>query len=301
MTSTTAVRLGPWSWAAIGLATVIGLAAFFWPFIAEPGSTAVAHSTDAPWVFAAIIPLVLLVVVAQILDGGMDAKAVALLGVLAAVIAILRPLGAGIAGIEPIWVVLILGARVFGPGFGFSLGALSLVASGLLTGGVGPWLPFQMLAAAWMGLGAGLLPQVRGRREIALLAGFGFMAAFAYGLLLNLWFWPFIADGTQIAFAPGAAITENLARWFAFTATTSLAFDLPRAVLTAGLIVLLGHPVLSALRRSARRAAFEAPVAFAAVNPERVPALPEPALDPAPAAPATPPPDPGLPGTARAT
>jgi len=162
-------------------------------------------------------------------------------------------------------------------------------------------LPFQMLAAAWMGLGAGLLPQVRGRREIALLAGFGFIAAFAYGLLLNLWFWPFIADGTQIAFAPGAAITENLARWFAFTATTSLAFDLPRAVLTAGLIMLLGHPVLSALRRSARRAAFEAPVAFAPVNPVGEPAFSEPALNPAPAAPATPPADPGLPGTARAT
>jgi energy-coupling factor transport system substrate-specific component len=262
MTSTRAVRLGVWSWIAIGLATLIGLVAFFWPFIAEPESTAVAHSTDAPWIFAAIVPLVLLVVVAQVLDGGMDAKAVALLGVLAAVIALLRPLGAGIAGIEPIWVVLILGARVFGPGFGFSLGALSLVASGLLTGGVGPWLPFQMLAAAWMGLAAGLLPQVRGRREIAMLAIFGFIAAFAYGLLLNLWFWPFIADGTQVAFLPGGAMTDNLARWFAFTATTSLAFDVPRAVLTAGAIALIGHPVLLALRRTARRAAFEAPVTF---------------------------------------
>lgn len=266
MTNTSAIRLGVWSWAAIGLATLIGLVAFFWPFIAEPESTAVAHSTDAPWVFAAIVPLVLLVVVAQVLDGGMDAKAVALLGVLAAVIALLRPLGAGIAGIEPIWVVLILGARVFGPGFGFSLGALSLVASGLLTGGVGPWLPFQMLAAAWMGLAAGLLPQVRGRREIVLLASFGFVAAFGYGLLLNLWFWPFVADGTQVGFLPGGAVTENLSRWFAFTATTSLAFDVPRAVLTASAIALLGHPVLLALQRTARRAAFEAPVAFSATS-----------------------------------
>ena len=263
MSTTRAIRLGPWSWASIGVATLIGFAAFFWPFIADPGSTVVAHSTDAPWVFAAIVPLVLLVVVAQIFDGGMDAKSVALLGVLAAVIAILRPLGAGIAGIEPMWVVLILGARVFGPGFGFSLGALSLVASGLLTGGVGPWLPFQMLAAAWMGLIAGLLPPLRGRREIIMLAAFGFIAAFAYGLLLNLWFWPFIADGTQIAFLPGAPVAENLVRWFAFTATTSLAFDLPRAVLTASLIAILGHPVLLALRRTARRAAFEAPVSFA--------------------------------------
>ncbi len=257
-----AVPLGPRSWVAIGLATLIGLAAFFWPFLAQPGSVAVAHAADAPWVFAALLPLVLLVVVAQISDGGMDAKAVALLGVLAAVIAILRPLGAGMAGIEPIWVVLILGARVFGPGFGFSLGALSLLASGLLTGGVGPWLPFQMLAAAWIGLGAGLLPALRGRAEIALLAGYGFLAGLIYGLLLNMWFWPFIADGTQIAFVPGGPIGDNLVRWFAFTLSTSLAFDIPRAVLTAVLILVLGTPVLLALRRVARRAAFDAPVAF---------------------------------------
>lgn len=257
-----ALPLGARSWIAIGLATLIGLVAFFWPFLAQPGSSAVAHSSDAPWIFAAVLPLVLLVVVAQISDGGMDAKALALLGVLAAVIAILRPLGAGMAGIEPIWVVLILGARVFGPGFGFSLGALSLLASGLLTGGVGPWLPFQMLAAAWVGLGAGLLPPLRGRAELALLAGYGFLAGLGYGLLLNLWFWPFIADGTQIAFVPGGPIGENLVRWFAFTVSTSLAFDIPRAVLTAALIAILGAPVLLALRRVARRAAFDAPVTF---------------------------------------
>lgn len=257
-----ALPLGARSWIAIGLATLIGLVAFFWPFLAQPGSSAVAHSSDAPWIFAALLPLVLLVVVAQISDGGMDAKALALLGVLAAVIAILRPLGAGMAGIEPIWVVLILGARVFGPGFGFSLGALSLLASGLLTGGVGPWLPFQMLAAAWVGLGAGLLPPLRGRAEIALLAGYGFLAGLGYGLLLNLWFWPFIADGTQIAFVPGGPIGENLVRWFAFTVSTSLAFDIPRAVLTAALIAILGAPVLLALRRVARRAAFDVPVTF---------------------------------------
>ena len=257
-----AVRLGVRSWFAIGLASTIGVIAFFWPFLADPGSTIVAHSQDAPWIFAATIPLVLAVVIAAILDGGMDAKAVAMLGVLAAVIALLRPLGAGMAGIEPIWVILILGARVFGPGFGFALGSLSLVASGLLTGGVGPWLPFQMLAAAWVGLFAGLLPPLRGRREIALLAGYGFLAAFGYGLLLNLWFWPFIAEGTQAAFIAGAPVWDNLGRWFVFTATTSLAFDLPRAVLTSGAIVLIGAPILHALRRAARRAAFEPPVQF---------------------------------------
>jgi energy-coupling factor transport system substrate-specific component len=270
---THAIRLGWASWSAIGLATAVGVIAFGWPFLAEPGSAAVAHAADAPWVFAAVVPLVLLVVLAQVADGGMDAKAIALLGVLAAVICVLRPLGAGTAGIEPIWVVLILGGRALGPGFGFALGAVSLAASALVTGGVGPWLPFQMLAAAWVGLGAGLLPAVRGRAEIVMVAAYGAVAALAYGLLMNLWLWPFAAgldvtgasDG--IAFVPGAPATENLVRWFAFSIATSWGFDIPRAVLTAGLILVAGRPILVALRRASRRAAFAAPVAFQEPTP----------------------------------
>ena len=38
-----------------------------------------------------------------------------------------------------------------------------MFASALLTGGVGPWLPFQMLCAAWVGFFAGCLPPARGR------------------------------------------------------------------------------------------------------------------------------------------
>ena len=37
---------------------------------------------------------------------------------------------------------------MFGPALGFLLGSTALLTSALLTGGVGPWLPFQMLAAS---------------------------------------------------------------------------------------------------------------------------------------------------------
>ena len=268
--SSNALRMGPWSWAAIALATVVGLLAFGWPFLAEPGSAAVAHASDAPWIFAATIPLVLLVVLAQVAEGGMDAKSVAILGVLAAVVAALRPLGAGTAGLEPIWFIIVLGGRALGPGFGFALGSLSLGASALLTGGVGPWLPFQMIAAAWVGCVAGLLPPLRGKAEIAMLAAYGMVASMAYGLVINLWFWPFMggaqaasyADG--IVFVPGAPASENLARWLAFTLVTSLGWDIPRGILTAVLIILVGRPVLIALRRVARRANFAPQTAFIA-------------------------------------
>lgn len=267
--SVDAVRMGARSWAAVSLATVVGIMAFGWPFLAEPGSTAVAHSADAPWVFAAVVPLVLLVVLAQVADGGMDAKAIAILGVLAAVICILRPLGAGTAGLEPIWFIIILGGRALGPGFGFALGSLSLAASALITGGVGPWLPFQMLAAAWVGLGAGLLPALRGRAEIGMLAAYGMVASMAYGLVMNLWFWPFLGglEGTayspEILFDPGAPVSENLARWLAFSLVTSLGWDIPRGILTAVLIIIAGRPVLTALERASRRANFAPAVTFA--------------------------------------
>jgi energy-coupling factor transport system substrate-specific component len=201
---------------------------------------------------------------------GMDAKAVALLGVLAAMGAALRPFGAGTAGLEPTLFLLVLSARVLGPGFGFVLGAITYFASGLLTAGVGPWLPFQMLGAAWVGLLAGLLPggaaaRPGGRVELAMLAGYTAVAALGYGLLLNLWFWPFGTYGnTSVAFVPGAPVTENLRHLLAFTLATSLGYDLPRAVLNATLVVVLGPPVLRALRRAARRAAFDAVPRFEA-------------------------------------
>lgn len=255
---TPALRVNRRTMIAIAVASLVGVIAFGWPLIAAPQSAAVAHAADAPWIFAITIPLLLAVVVASFRDGGMDAKAIAMLGVLAAVIAVLRMLGAGVAGLEPIWVILILAGRALGPGFGFALGAVSLFASALLTGGVGPWLPFQMLAAAWVGMGAGLLPRMTGKAEVFMMAAYGGVVALLYGLVMNLWFWPFLAElPSQIAFAPGAVLSENLMAWVRFTMVTSLGYDIPRAVLTVILILIAGAPILGVLRRVARKANFQ--------------------------------------------
>ena len=242
---------------ALALASCFGLVAFFWPFLIEAdGTENLAHSSDAPWVFALLLPLLLAIVITEVADGSMDSKAVALLGVLAACGTALR-LPSGVTGFEPVFFLLIPAGRVFGKGFGFVLGALTLFASALITGGVGPWLPFQMLGAAWVGYGAGCLPRGNGRREILLLAGYGFAAGLAYGFLLNLWFWPFgSVAGSQISFEYGAPLVENIRRYWGFYLATSLGWDLPRAVTNAVLVLVAGRPVLAALRRVARRAAF---------------------------------------------
>jgi len=265
-----AVALRPRSAIALAVSSIAGLIAFGWPLLVRHTSS-VAHASDAPWLFVLLLVLVLGVVLAEISEGGMDAKAIALLGVLAAIGAALRPLGAGVAGLEPVWFLFVLGGRVLGRGFGFCLGAVTLFASALLTGGVGPWLPFQMLGAAWVGFGAGCLPgTVRGRGEVVLLAGYGAVAGLLYGLLMDLSFWPFTVSGTGVtstlAYSPGAPLTDNLGRFLAFHLATSLGFDLPRGVLTAALIGLTARPVLLALRRASRRAAFGSPVSFEPVD-----------------------------------
>ncbi|HEY5833441.1 ECF transporter S component [Streptomyces sp.] len=260
------VRLGVRSVAVLGLVSAIGVAAFGWPLLAVHGSSVAAHSADAPWLFAALLPLLVTVVIATVSDTGMDAKAIAMLGMLAAAGAALRPLGAGTAGIEPMFFLMVLSGRVLGPGFGFTLGSLTMFASALLTGGVGPWMPFQMLAMGWVTMGAGLLPRpdtLRGRGEAALLAGYGAVSAVGYGTVMNLQGWPYLGDLTSnIAYDPDAALPTNLARFTAYCLTTSLGWDLPRAALTAVLSFTLGPPVLRALRRATRRAAFSAPVTF---------------------------------------
>jgi energy-coupling factor transport system substrate-specific component len=248
--------------ATLALVTTIGVLAFGWPLLVDTNAS-LAHRSDAPWLFVLLLPLVLAVVLAEIADGGMDAKAVALLGVLASVGAALRPLGGGAAGFETVFFLLILSGRVLGRGFGFVLGSVTLFASALLTAGVGPWLPFQMLAAGWVGFFAGCLPRAKGWREIALLSAYGGVAGLLYGALMNLWMWPFVTGlDSDISFQAGAPLTDNLARFIGYTLATSLGFDIPRAVTNAVLVAVTGRPVLLALRRVARRAAFEAPVEF---------------------------------------
>jgi energy-coupling factor transport system substrate-specific component len=264
-----AVRLRKKSSLLLLITTAFGLVAFGWPLlIHQHGAQNTAHNGDAPWVLMAFIPLLLAIVMAELSDGSMDAKAVALLGILAACFAALRVPSPGINGFEPEWFLLVLSARVFGRGFGFVLGAVALFSSALITGGVGPWLPFQMLAAAWIGFGAGCMPPMRGWGERVMLAAYGVVAALVYGLLTNFWFWPFIGSTTTYSFKAGAGTIENLHRFLFFDLTTSLGFDLTRAATSAALILVLGRPVLAALRRASRRAVFEPQVAFTAPSNE---------------------------------
>lgn len=250
-------------------ASIISAYCFLWPFFLNAHSS--AHHANNQILSIVGVPIALAVLIVDISNERLDAKSVALLGVLAALTAALRPMGAGAVGIEPMWFILILSARVFGPAFGFVLGVLAMFVSAFITGGFGPWLAYQMFAAGWVGLGAGLLPQrlgkreVRGRIEVALLAIYGIFAALLFGLLMDLQFWPWaLGSHTQLSYVPGASIATNAHRFIVFHFASSMAWDVPRAFVTSTLTVITAPAVLFAMRRTKRRASFQSPIEFKA-------------------------------------
>jgi energy-coupling factor transport system substrate-specific component len=260
-------RVIPLRWPAAlatGAVGVVGLAAFLWPFVV-PADVARSHGNDAPWFFAGLLALLALVCLAEVTAGRLDAKTVAVLGVAAAAGGAMRLLSAGTAGLEPMFFVVIVAGRVLGAGVGFVSGALAVTTGALLTGGVGPWLPFQMVCAGGIGLGAGLLPAAPdSRAERWVVAAYALVTGLLYGAFMNLWFWPFLGSTapTGMGFVPGAAVADNLAHYGVFYLATSLGWDLPRGVLNAVLVLLAGPALLRVFRRACRRAAFDLPVEF---------------------------------------
>lgn len=238
----------------VPLVSLAALAAFTWPFL-QAALPSDAQRAVPVLAIAAAVVLAAAVLVA-LGEGAQGAMLVAMLGTLTAVGMVLRFLGTGFGGIETALILLILAGRAFGPRFGFLLGATVMLGSALLWGGVGPWLPFQVFAAGWVGAGAGLLPRAKRIagtwRELALLALYGVCASYLFGLLMNVWFWPFaVGGGTSISYDAAGSTGQNLMAFLTYSLVTStLTWDTMRAITTVVGIVLIGRPVLAALRRS---------------------------------------------------
>lgn len=234
----------------LAAANLLALGAFCWPLLAAafPEDAAAA----VPYAAMAIAPLAVIAIVVS-LDGSVrSAHTLALLGVLAAVGSAVRVASTGVGGVEAVFILLILAGRAFGARFGMLLGAATIAVSSALWSGIGPWSPFQIFACAWVGAGAGLLPKrVRGKAELWMLCGYGVVASYVFGLLTNLWFWPFaVGAGTGISYVPGAPLGTNLSSFLLYSLLTSTAgWDTLRAVTTIIGITVVGRAILAALRR----------------------------------------------------
>lgn len=238
------------------VASGVGVAAFLYPFVLStaPQSENSAHAGDAPLIFGMLAGLAALLFLIELASGGMNAKVASALAVLTVAAAALR-LPALPAGASAFFFLVILGGYVFGPRFGFLLGALSLAVSAFVSGGFGPWVPFQMFASGWLGMTSGWLGAmrpsfVRGRRsEIAMLMVFGVVSGFAFGALMNIWFWPYTVTSENVSWHAGLGFIPTLRHYGAFYILTSAAWDAWRAIANAALIAVAGRPVLDVLVR----------------------------------------------------
>jgi energy-coupling factor transport system substrate-specific component len=248
------VRPSPLRVAVLVGANLLGLLAFVWPFVLPLGGRT-AHEADAPVILVGLLVLLGAVLFVELGRGGMGPKAVALIGVLGAAMVALR-LPGFVAGFSAMFIVVLVAGNAFGPGFGFLLGALGMFASGLFVGGLGPWLPFQMVAVGWVGAGAGLLPRgadVSWRVRIGALAAYGFVIGYLFGAVMNLWVWPFVTSGSSLSWDPAAGAAANLHHYLTYYMATSFAWDTFRAIGDAALVLALGRPLLGSLDRAARR------------------------------------------------
>src|SRR5437899_1834053 len=187
--------------------------------------------------FSALVAVSALVVLGVALQTHrLSTRLLAVLAALVAIDATLRlVIVIGLLGFSPIFFLVIAGGFVMGPSFGFASGALTLLLSAVLTAGLGPWLPYQMLAAAWVGMGSGYLGRLSRRSSsrlgIALLCCYGGVAGIAYGLLLDLWEWPLLLApaSSPLSWAPGLTIGDLVRRFGGFYLSTSLVYDSFRA------------------------------------------------------------------------
>jgi energy-coupling factor transport system substrate-specific component len=236
----------------VGLISVAGLALFLWPFVAAdtpPAATSVALSLG--------VVAVLMFVEAS--TRRLDARRFALLAAIAAIDAGLRlVLVTGLGGFSPIFFLILAAGYVYGPAYGFLAGSVSLLASAVATGGIGPWLPYEMVGCGLVGLIAGLAGFRRSGpvtwRDIAVLATVGAVSGFAYGALLDIWDWTtFYRGAPGFGWEPGLAPAAALARFGRFYVATSAVYDCFRAAGNALAVIVLGAPVLAGLMRMRSR------------------------------------------------
>jgi energy-coupling factor transport system substrate-specific component len=237
-------------------ATFIGILVFAYPLLApanQSGPAALGSARNASLVTMALTLLVVATVVAALSDQRMSARTVAVLGVLVAVNAILRAVP-GPGGFSAVFFLLGLAGYVYRSTFGFLMGTLSMLVSALIGGGVGPWLPYQMFTAGWMGLTSGWLPDLRnrGRTELWLLAFWTALWGFVFGAVMNLWFWPYISVAQarpDQTWESGLSLIDALRRYGLFYLATSAWWDAWRALGNAALVLVLGRPLIKVLRR----------------------------------------------------
>lgn len=219
-----------------------------WPLLVGSSILEMATESQLQLSLALLIPFALLLSVNDMLNRTVTLRSFALIAIFTSLAVALRPLGLGVAGLEPIWVAIIMAGYTLGVSAGFTVGGLSILLSALITGGVGPWLGNQMVLAALIGVGAAIAGNFGAKRLMITL--YAAVSTYFFGWFMNLWFWPTFSNlQTSIAFDPTSNVLERMSAWAKFSILTSTGFDIPRALLSATLVWLVSMRLKSTIER----------------------------------------------------
>ncbi len=250
------------------LTTGLGVFAYVYPLM-EPSHAGLVSSNrqnELPLMMAMILALCSIVLIYEIQQYRLNTKLIALLGILIAINSTLRFIDLTLpvlGGFSPVFFLILITGYVFGGRMGFLMGSLTMLVSALITAGVGPWLPNQMLTAGWVGLSATIVRklvllthQENKPSEFLLLLIFGFLWGYLYGAITNLWFWPFLLNPSNQQFVPGSSLITSMRNYGVFYVASSFLWDTTRAIGNVLLILFFGKATIKVLRRFQKRFYF---------------------------------------------
>ncbi|MGF7060354.1 ECF transporter S component [Brassicibacter mesophilus] len=162
-------------------------------------------------------------------------KKISLIATLAGFAGVSRVPFAAIPNVQPTTFLVIISGYVFGPYFGFIVGAVSAIVSNVFLGH-GPWTLWQMLAWGLSGLSAGILQKINKNSSRFFLAVYCFLWGFLFDYIMNLWHWLFFIYPLNL-------------KSFIAVYINSFYFDLLHALGNFGFAFLLGKDFINVLSR----------------------------------------------------
>lgn len=170
--------------------------------------------------------------------GKTSTRVLVLMAVMVAISVAGRFLFAPIPFFKPVTSIVIISSMYLGAEAGFLIGGLSALISNFYFG-QGPWTPFQMFAWGLIGFIAGLMSNPLKRSRIVLCI-YGFVAGFAYSLILDSW---------STLWVEGYF---SLDRFIAFT-ITAIPVTLCYAVSNVVFLLIIGKPMGQTLERTVKK------------------------------------------------
>jgi energy-coupling factor transport system substrate-specific component len=151
--------------ALYALSLTVGVVALAYPFLVRAAGGATSPGQTS-LLSVVLVTLCLAVLLVELQGQATGAKTVAALGILVAATATLRFIEVAIpapGGFSPVFAPIILGGYVFGARFGFLLGAMTMLVSGIITAGVGRGCPIRCSLPGGSGLARACCPICAGR------------------------------------------------------------------------------------------------------------------------------------------